>query len=250
MRRILYLWLPNRSRCSKQAGWRLLQGKRIIGVWWFSVITHSVVQTTLALFYRLLHVCSELSEETLPSAVLHGVYYPLCPGQLCTYITRKGHVLMFIKYLGRWGCATKWCWAIGCLCLYLGASYRLTKQSLTVYELQFARPCTHCDTAPVVAGGQGRGSRWVRAPSMQVGSQTHSARGGTWFLCLEHLFVEALLQCWKETWPERLHRRWVLWHLTVVLALCCAPIDHSCPVRNQCFWLPNLIKNRNDQKQQ
>lgn len=131
VKRILCLWLPNRSRCSKQAGWRLLQGKRIIGVWWFSVITHSVVQTTLALFYRLLHVCSELSEETLPSAVLHGVYYLLCPGQLRTYITRKGHVLTFIKYLGRWGCETKWCWAVGCLYLYIGVSYRLTKQSFT-----------------------------------------------------------------------------------------------------------------------
>lgn len=89
MRIILCLWLLSRSKYSDQRNWEELQGKRMTGISWFSVIEYTVVQTTLTLFYRLLHVCSEFSEETLSSAVLHGVYYPLCCGQSCYECHKK-----------------------------------------------------------------------------------------------------------------------------------------------------------------
>lgn len=63
------------------------------------VSTYKMVQTTLALFYRLLHVCFEFSEETLSSAVLHGVYYPLCCGhsRYVMNVTRNSHLPVFMK---------------------------------------------------------------------------------------------------------------------------------------------------------
>jgi len=62
-----------------------------------------MVQTTLALFYRLLHVCFEFSEETLSSAVLHGVYYPLCCGHIMN-VTRNSHVPYIDKLILEEGC--------------------------------------------------------------------------------------------------------------------------------------------------
>lgn len=142
MRIILCLGLLSRSKYFDQRNWEVLQGKRITSISWFSVIAYTVVQTTLTLFYRLLHVCSEFSEETLSSAVLHGVYYPLCCGQSCYECHKEEschyvHKIAWERFSWRL-CDTESCQSVECLHCFCQKV-----QSLSESKLCLMRPCAY-----------------------------------------------------------------------------------------------------------